>query len=183
MNKRTKKIGAVLCIVLVMTGAMVWWMMSKPKSTYEGEQKTFLVDVFHWGFATASASDPQTATNSLDELGLPTTTLKVNENDVVVIIFRNAETVPVLREKYSSYMDRALAAANLTPEEWTIIKSKSPAYSGYLITVDCFCGVVSLGENEYSASFSFTAPHTGEIGFRTINALKMVPMAGNIVIS
>lgn len=182
MNKRTKMIGAVACIGLVMTGAMVWWMMSKPRSTYDSEEKTFLIDVFHWGFVTASASDPMTATNSLNELGMPTTTLKVNANDIVHIIFRNAETVPVLKEKYSSYMDRALAAANLTPDEWTIIRNKSPVYYGYLITVDCYCGVVNLGEKEYSASFSFTAASTGEIGFRTINALKMVPMAGSIVI-
>ena len=182
MNKRTMKIGAVVCIGLVMTGAMFWVLMNKPKQTYEPEEKTFLVDVFHWGFVTASSSDPQMATNSLNDLGMPTTTLQVNARDKVTIVFRNAEVVPALKEKYRPYMDRALAAAGFTPAGWEQFKQRSPLYSGYLITLDCYCGIVELKEGQSTATLTFTASGAGTVEFRAINALEMVPMNGNIVV-
>jgi len=182
MNNKTKILGAVLCIGLVVTGGMVWLLVNRPKSNYEIEEKTFVVDVFHWGFVTSSSSDMQIASNSLNEYGLPTTTLKVNENDRVTVIFRNAEIVPALKEKYQLYMDRAFAAMNLTPVEWSFIKDKTPFFRGYLITLDCYCGVVAMNETTYSASLTFNAGFSGEIGFRAINALKMIPMSGNILV-
>ena len=180
MNK--KKTRGIVCACVVIVGAMLWMVMTHHEPPVKLEERVFLIDVFHWGFITADSNSPDLATNSLNEYGMPTTTIQVTQNDIVTIVFRNAEHYPSLREKYQPWMDLALANAGLTKNEWETLKEKTPLYRGYLITIDCYCGVVDLREDQSSVTLSFIPSGAGVIGFRAINTIEMVQMDGNIII-